>query len=64
MRKEKVLKSRKKTEEEFEFNGLRRKRKSGRINIFKKTRIRLFQNTGGTREIPDRPFARISQILP
>jgi len=47
MRKEKVLKNRKKTEEEDEFNGLGRKRMGGRRNKSKKPRKRLFQITGG-----------------
>ncbi|MFZ4857485.1 MAG: hypothetical protein ACOYL3_13915 [Desulfuromonadaceae bacterium] len=47
MRKEKVLKNRKKTEEEDELNGLGRKRMGGRRNKSKKPRKRLFQITGG-----------------
>jgi hypothetical protein len=52
-REEKGLKNRKKTEEEFEFNGLRRKRISGRRNNFKRPRKRLFQVAGDIRSNKD-----------
>jgi hypothetical protein len=40
------LKNWKNTEEESEFNGLRRKLNGGRRNNFKRPRKRLFQVTG------------------